>query len=66
MPRLILKLSKNHDAHLYRAATAVEAGALSYVSIMDTLGTRQSPMVRAAIAAALWYGYSEFVDNLNV
>ena len=66
MPRLVLKLMKNHDAHLYRAATAVEAGTLSYMSIMDTLGTRQSPMIRAAIAAAIWYGYSEFVDNLTV
>ena len=66
MPRLALILLKNHDAHMYRAATAVEAGALSYMSIMDTLGTRQSPMVRGLMAAAIWYGYSEFVDNLQV
>ena len=66
MPRLILKLTKNHDAHLYRAATAVEAGTLSYAMMTDMLQTNQSPMVRAAIAAAIWYGYSEFVDNLTV
>ena len=64
MPRLILKLSKNHDAHLYRAATAVEAGTLSYLMMTDMLQTNQSPIVRAAIAAALWFGYSEMVDNV--
>ena len=64
MPRLILKLTKNHDAHLYRADTAVEAGSLSYAMMTDMLQTNQSPMIRAAIAAVIWYGYSEMVDNV--
>jgi hypothetical protein len=66
MPRLALKLMKNHDPHLYRAATAAEVGGLSYVMMTDMLQTNQPPMIRAAIAAAVWYGYSEFVDNLTV
>ena len=68
MPRLVLKLMKNHDAHLYRAATAVEAGGLAYATMTDMLPmmANQPPMVKAAIAAAIWFGYSEFVDNLTV
>jgi hypothetical protein len=65
MPRLFLKLTQNHDPHLYRAATAAEVGGLSYVMMTDMLQTNQSPMIRAAIAAAVWYGYSEMVDNMS-
>ena len=64
MPRLILKLTKNHDQHLYRAAAALEAGGLSYAMMTDMLRTNQPPMIRAAIAAAIWFGYSEMVDNM--
>ena len=64
MPRLVLKLMNNHDPHLYKTASAIEVGSLSYVMITDMLQTNQPPMIRAAIAAALWFGYSEMVDNM--
>ena len=68
MPRLVLKLMKNHDQHLYRGAAALEAGGLAYATMTDMLPmmANQPPMVKAAIAAAIWFGYSEFVDNLQV
>ena len=65
MPRLFLKLTKNHDPHLYRAATAAEVGGLSYVMMTDMLQTNQPPMIRAAIAAVVFFGYSEMVDNMS-
>ena len=68
MPRLVLKLTKNRDQHFYRAATAVEAGGLAYATRTDMLPmmANQPPMVKAAMAAAIWFSYSEFVDNLTV
>ena len=65
MPRLALKLMNNHDPHLYRVATAAEVGGLSYVMMTDMLQTNQPPMIRAAIAAVVFYGYSEMVDSMS-
>ena len=64
MPRLVLKLMNNHDPHLYKAATATEVGGLSYVMMTDMLQTNQPPVIRAAIAAVVFFGYSEMVDNM--
>ena len=64
MPRLALKMMNVHDPHMYRVATAAEVGGISYVMMTDMLQTNQPPMIRAAIAAAVFFGYSEVVDNM--
>ena len=64
MPRFALKILNVHDPHMYRVATAVEVGSISYVMMTDMLQTNQPPMIRAAIAAAIFFGYSEVVDNM--
>ena len=66
MPRLLIKTTGifKGDAHAYRAATAIEAGGLSYAMMTDMFRTGQSPIMRAVMASVIWFGYSEFVDSM--
>ena len=66
MPRLICKLGKiaTNEDHVYKAAEALEAGTLAYVTATDTLGTGADLMTRCGMAALGWYAYSNYVDAL--
>ena len=64
MPRLALKILNFNDPHMYRVATAAEVGGISYEMMTGMLQTNQPPMIRVAIAAAVFFSYSEVVDNM--
>jgi hypothetical protein len=64
MPRLALKLLGQRNATMYRAAEATEVAATAYAVATDPMRSNLPLPMRCAVAAGVWYFYSDFVDSM--